>query len=59
MSRLGRTTPATGNLGTPGMTGMGITDPPRSTALRQAPPGPVALSTQKEIVVSLPVGSNF
>jgi hypothetical protein len=59
MSRLGRTTPAMGNLGTPGIVGMGITDPPRSTALRQAPPPPPARTTQKEIVVSLPAGSSF
>jgi len=59
VSRLGRTALASGGLGTPGSTGMGITDPPRSTALRMAPPPPPAITTQKEIVVSLPAGSSF
>jgi hypothetical protein len=59
VSRLGRSVLAAGGLGCPGSTGMGITDPPRSTALRMAPPPPPAITTQKEIVVSLPAGSSF
>jgi hypothetical protein len=59
MSRLGRSTPAIGGLGAPGAAGMGIVDPPRSKALRQAPPGPVAKTTEYEISVSLPAGSNY